>query len=251
MSVLNKIARLAGTAATTRAEQDLALWKKWRATRSPVDLSRLLDQMNPLVQREVLKWSATLAKPLLDAEGKRLAVEAFDSYDPSRGAALGTHVANRLQKMSRLSYSNQNVARLPENKLLMFHTYNVAHAKLEDAFGRTPTSDELADELGWSMKHLTQFRRQTAHQELLESGGSEGEGGPGFEAEETDHTVDFIHHDLPPTQKAIFEHLTGYAGTKMLSNQDIQRKLGLSQGQYSYQKKLLVDRIENVYAGRR
>lgn len=253
-NALDKIAQLAGAAAVTRSEQDLALWRKWKASRASGDLSKLLDQMNPLIQREVSKWSATLARPLLEAEGKRLAAEAFGDYDASRGAALGTHVATRLQKMSRLSYSNQNVARLPENKILMFHTFNVAHSKLEDQFGRAPTSDELADELGWSMKHLTQFRKQTAHQERLESGGNEETGGSGgslFEAEEADHTVDFIHHDLPPMQKAIFEHLTGYAGTKVLSNQEIQKKLGLTQGQYSYVKKRLVDHIEGVTAGRR
>lgn len=249
---LLKVAQLAASAAQTRGEQDLVLWRKWKNTRADADLSKLIDQMTPLIIREVNKWSGSLARPLLEAEGKRLAVEAFQDYDPNRGAGLGTHVATRLQKMSRLSYSNQNVARLPENKMLMFHSYNVAHSKLQDELGRPPTADELTDELGWSMKHLTKFRQQIAHQELLESGGTEGEGaGDLAEADEQDHLVDFIHHDLPPQQKAIFEHLTGYGGTKRLSNQDIQKKLGLTQGQYSYLKGKLVTHIENVHAGRR
>lgn len=254
MAVLERIAKLASTAAATRGEQDFALWQEWKRSPSDQNLSALLRQVDPLIQKEVNKWSGTLARPLLETEGKRLAVEAFKTYDPTKGAGIGTHVTNSLLKMSRLSYSNQNVARLPENKMLAFHSYNLAHSELQDSLGRVPTVDELADHLGWSIPHLTDFRKQISHQELLESGGtSTGEGNAGqlFDAEETDHTVDFIHHDLPPTQKAIFEHLTGYGGTKVLSNGAIQKKLGLTQGQYSYQKKKLLDHVEGVVGGKR
>jgi DNA-directed RNA polymerase specialized sigma subunit len=193
-----------------------------------------------------------LARPLLETEGKRLAVGAFHSYDPNKGAALGTHVVNSLQKMSRLSYANQNVARLPENKMLMYHTFNLANSQLTDNLGRAPTTDELADHLGWSIKHLTGFRKDISRQELLESGGHspEGNSGPLFDADEQDHTLDFVHHDLPPPQKAIFEHLTGYGGAPILSNQEIQKKLNLTQGQYSYLKGKLVSLIEKTTGGK-
>lgn len=248
--VLERVAQLASTAAQSRSEQDHALWLKWKKNPSDTNASALLTQVNPLVQRETNKWSGTLARPLLETEGKRLAMGAFETYDPSKGAALGTHVVNSLQKMSRLSYANQNVARLPENKMLMFHTYHLGHSTLQDELGRAPTSDELADHLGWSMKHLTAFRKDISHQELLESGGVEGSDAGLFVAEEQDHTVDFIHHGLPPQQKAIFEHLTGYGGAEVLSNQEIQKKLGITQGVYSYQKEKLLNHIEAVTTGK-
>ena len=248
MALLNKIAALAASAAPSRSEQDLALWKAWKKSPTDANLSALLSQVNPLIHREVNKWAGSLARPLLETEGKQLAVEAFKDYNPSMGAAIGTHVANRLQKMSRLSYSNQNVARLPENKMLQFHTYSLGHSELADRFGRAPNTDELADHLGWSIPHLTNFRKQIGRQELLESGGAAGEAGTGalFEADEQDHTVDFIHHDLAPPQKSIFEHLTGYGGAKVLGNAAIMKKLKMTQGQYSYQKKLLIDHVENI-----
>jgi DNA-directed RNA polymerase specialized sigma subunit len=194
-----------------------------------------------------------LARPLLESEGKLLALEAFKTYDESHGAALGTHVTNQLQKMSRISYAHQNVARLPENKMLMFHTYNIAHSQLADQFGRHPTTDELADHLGWTIPHLTKFRTQIGRQEVLESGGAAGEAGTAAltSETETDHTVDFIHHGLPPQQKALFEHLTGYGGVKVLSNQQIMKKMDLTQGQYSYLKKQLIDHTESVVGGKK
>lgn len=254
MPTLDKIAVLAQSAAPNRGALDLAAWKQWKSSKSDKDLSSLIDRVTPLVHREANKWSSALARPLLEAEGKRLAVEAFHNFDPKGGAALATHVVNRLQKMSRLSYANQNVARLPENKMLMYHTYNLGHSELQDRLGRGPTVDELADHLGWSMKHLTQFRTQIGRQELLESGGNattDGNAGDMFDADDQDHTVDFIHHDLPPLHKAIFEHLTGYGGAKILDNQEIMAKLKLTQGQYSYAKKNLIAQVKSVQEGKR
>ncbi len=252
-TVLQRVAALALATEPSRSEKDLAAWRAWKASPTDANLSALLRQIDPLIQREANNWQASLARPLLEAEGKRLAVMAFNNYDANRGAALATHVANYLKKMSRLAYANQNVARLPENKMLMFHTYNVGHAALSDQLGRAPTADELADHLGWSLKHLTTFQRQTAHQEILESGGNaDDESNPvsAVEAEKQDHLVDFIHHDLPPPQKAIFEHLTGYGGAPVLSNQKLMKKLKMTQGQYSYQKRLLVQHLEKVTAGK-
>lgn len=251
MSVLKNVAKLASSVAGTRQEQDLALWKKWKQMPTDANASALLKSVDPLIQREVNKWSGSLARPLLETEGKRLAMESFHGYDPNRGAAIGTHVVNQLQRMSRLSYSNQNAARLPENKMLQYHAFTMGHATLQDELGRAPTADELSDHLGWSGKHLAKFRQEIGHQELLESGGIEGASAGTFTAEESDHTVDFIHHDLPPRQKAIFEHLTGYGGAEILSNQQIQKKLKITQGQYSYDKKKLLDHVEGVTTGKR
>jgi DNA-directed RNA polymerase specialized sigma subunit len=251
MSVLKKVAKLADVAVGTRQDQDLALWRKWKQSPTDANASALLKAMDPLIQREVNKWSGSLARPLLETEGKRIAMGAFHDYDPNRGAALGTHVVNQLQKMSRLSYSNQNVARLPENKMLQFHAHTMADTELRDRLGRSPTADELSDHLGWSNRHLSKFRQEIGHQELLESGGTEGSSAGTFTAEETDHTLDFIHHDLAPRQRAIFEHLTGYGGTEILTNQQIQKKLKITQGQYSYDKKKLIDHVEDVNSRKR
>jgi len=249
--VLERVAQLVTSVAQGRGERDRVLWEQWKRNPTDTNASALLQQVNPLIQREAIKWAGTLARPLLETEGKRLAMLAFQSYDPNRGTALGTHVVNQLQKMSRLSYANQNVARLPENKMLQFHAYHLGHAELQDTFGRPPTTDEMADRLGWSTRQIELFRKQTGHQELLESGGTENVTKSLAMADDADHLVDFIHHDLPPQQKTIFEHLTGYRGAEQLNNQQIQKKLNITQGQYSYQKRKLLDTVEAINAGKR
>lgn len=188
-----------------------------------------------------------MSRSLLESEGKRLAVEAFKTYDPKQGAALSTYVASRLPKLSRLTYSHMNAARMSETSAMMFHTVSVATNELRDVHGREPTHDELADRLGWSRKKLTSFQQQASRKEFVES-----EEHPDDENSE-DHLVDFIYHDLTPQQKKIFEYTTGYGGGKKKSGQEIMKELGLTQGQLSYQKSIIVQAVERarVIHGRR
>lgn len=223
--------------------KDIELWRAWKKSRNPNDLQRLLDQMMPIVNREVAKWAPAISRSLLESEGKRLAVEAFEKYSPNEGAALSTYLASRLPKLSRLVYSNQNTARLSETKTLLFHTYHSAYNALKDQHGREPTNDELSDNLGWGKRKLEQFQRQAHRKEFIES-----EEHPDFEDAE-DHLVDFIYHDLTPLQKSIFEYSTGYQGKPKLSGQEIMKKLKITQGMLSYQKSLMVKAVELAKAG--
>jgi DNA-directed RNA polymerase specialized sigma subunit len=212
-----------------------------------MNLQRVLDQLNPVIQRAVNRWSGTLARPALELEAKTLAREAIGTYRPGAGASLATHVTNRLQKLSRLNYQHQNLARIPEYQNLKYNTYQRAQAQLQDELGRDPTNEELADQLGWSRPAVTHFQRNL-RQEFIESGDtppifddSPGESG----------MVDYIYYDLSPIQQKIFEFTSGYQGAPRLSNPEIMKKLNLTQGQLSYQKRLMINRIENIKSGRK
>jgi len=222
---------------------DTELWRRWKKTKAPDDLQKLLTQMNPILLREVNKWAPSMSRSYLEAEAKRLAVEAFESYDPSYGTALSTHVASRLPKLSRVVYATQNTARLSETKNLLFHVYHTATNELRDRHGREPTNEELADNLGWSPKKLEQFQRQSQRKEFVES-----EDHPDEEDAE-DHLVDYIYHDLTPLQKSIFEYSTGYQGKPKLSGEAMMKKLSITQGQLSYQKTLIVQAVGRAKAG--
>ncbi len=230
-----------------RREDDTNAWKAWQGNPNSRNMGNVLGQLNPLIQKEVNRWSGTysLARPLLELEANRLAAEAIHSYNPQRGAALATHVTNRLKKLSRLPYTHQNLARLPEHQTLKFHTYHSAKAELEDKFGREPTADELTDQLGWSRPYMTRFRK-SLRREFLES----GDPVPIFDRPSDDaQTIDFVYNDLSPMQKIIFEHTTGYSGAATLSNPQLMKKLKLSQGQLSYQKRLLINKVSNLTGG--
>jgi len=226
-------------------QKDVDAWRQWKSSPTPGNMERVLKRVDPVVQSEVNRWSGTLARPLLELEAKRLAAEAISSYSPNRGAALATHVTNRLKKLSRLSYTHQNVARIPEYQTMQYHTFTSAKNSLENQLGREPSGAELAQKLKWSRPYLDRFQR-SLRKEFLES----GEPPPIFDKPSDDAgLIDFIYNDLSPKQQTLFQHTTGYMGSPVLSNNQLMKKLRMSQGQLSYQKRLLTNHIKDVTGG--
>ncbi len=227
-----------------RQQQDLDLWREWKNTGSPDTLKKLLTRLQPLIKREVDKWKSTIPPAALESKGRLLTVEALRTYNPNMGAAIGTHVTSRLRKLSRHVYPHMNVARLPENKQLMFNTVSVAQNNLYDSLGRDPTVTELADELKWTPKKVSAFQGAFSKRELVESEGSNIE----LEAEDSTLT-DFYYHGLPPSDQKLFEDITGYGGAKPSTNTQLRRKYNLSQGQLSYKKRKFTVDIRRIQQG--
>lgn len=231
----------------TVAQKDIALWREWKRTPNSMTLQRILDQLNPVIQRAVNQWSGTLARAALELEAKSLAREALDTYRASGGASLATHVTNRLKKLSRISYQHQNLARIPEYQLRKYHTFTTAQAQLQDELGRDPTEHELADQLAWSVPAVSAFQH-SLRQEFIES----GETPPIFDTSPGDNgIIDYIYYDLSPIQQKIFGGTAGYHEEPQLSNTQLMKKLDITQGQLSYQKRLIRDRIEKIMSGKK
>lgn len=228
-----------------RQQQDLELWREWRKTNDPNTLKKLLGRLQPLIHREVSKWDNTVPPATLESKGRQLTVEALQSYNPNMGAAIGTHVTARLRKLSRHVYPHMNVARLPENKQLMYNTVSVAQNNLYDSLGRDATVSELADELKWTPKKVSDFQTAFGRRELVESEGA-------FLDTDTEDTTltDFYYHGLPPDDQRLFEDITGYGGSKPQNNTQLQKKYNLTQGQLSYKKRKFVIAIKGIQQGR-
>jgi len=227
------------------ADKDMELWRQWKKKPSDAHAMALLHQVNPMIQKEVNRWAGTLARPAIELEAKRLAMEAMSTYQPTRGAAVGTHMMNRLRKLSRLPYTHQNAARMPEYQTLKFHTHNLAKAALEDKLGRSPTIDELSSELSWPKPYLADFQK-SLRQESIESGTP----APIFDIDNgASGTIDFVYNDLNTQQKKLFQYSTGYGGAKILTNPQIMKKLKMTQGQLSYLKRKLIDHVSAATGG--
>jgi len=193
-----------------------------------------------LIHKEVNRWSAgSVPRFYLEHRARRLALEAAGTYDPARGAALGTHVVNGLKKLSRVVYTHQQIARVPEYHTLRGTTYRRAETDLTDRLGRDPTTAELSDELGWSPRYLAAFLKGGQRKEMTETGAA----APVFGRAGDDLLADFAYQGLDPIDKKILEHTTGFGGAKELNNNDLARKLNLTLGQLSYRKRKMVDSI--------
>lgn len=223
------------TTTTTRAD-DVTLWRRWKETNSQADLERLMRQVMPLIMNEVRKSDRVVSPLVLEAQAKRIALKAFQTYDPGRGVLLSTHVVANLQKLSRTRYEHQSTLSVPEQHRITFNKIQMVHAQMEDELGRRPNIDEIADRLGLPQAHIKKIVGNVARKEFLESGE-----GPAFQRQSDDDVIHLAYADMTPLQKRIFEMRTGYNGTSVPNpaiirdGAGIMKELDITQGQLSYQ----------------
>jgi len=229
---------------------DIQQWKIYRDTKSLTERDKLYTRMKPLVMKQVHKWSGPIPQDVLHNSAKALAFKAFDTYNPNKGAALSTHVTNSLAPLSRVVYTHQNTARLPENLTLKVHSYNAAKEHLTTVNGYEPTTGQLHEQLGWAKKELDRLETYM-RRDLVESEGGLSDSFYG-QADDTDSDLlAAMHMDLMPDEKIFFEALTGYGDKPKLSNANIMKKLNINQAQLSYKKNLLTKKIQSFMQGRR
>lgn len=227
-------------------DRDTALWSEYKRSPTTANLERLMTQFSGIINSQTNKWSGPLPRDVLRNEAKMLAMKAFDTYDPAAGASLATYLTNQLLPLSRIVYTYQNSARMPENITQKVNVYNSAVNDLKFTLGREPTTDELHSELGWTASEISRVRDYN-HKELIESGPTVSSQFYSRQRDDADDLViGAIYMELTPQEKALFECTTGYNGHKVLDNPAAMKKLGLSQAQLSYQKTKLKQKIESI-----
>lgn len=220
-----------------RRQKDQDLYDHWKQTGSKQSLGLLIDQLSPVIYSEVRSASGSLPTAALAAEAKKWAFKAIQSYDPSKGTAISTHVMNYLPKVRRLNYRFQNAVRLPENMQLKFHEFNRAVMDLTDQLNRDPTEGELAEKLGWSKPHVIKFKN-SLYADLIESSSAK----PAEFAQFNDNAILMQHlmAQLTTDEKFILEN------TKVLSSTEIANKLKININRLNYLKSKLTQKIKKL-----
>ena len=223
-------------------DRDNELWKTWKKDPSKDNLHTLFKQVNPILQKEVNRWSGgSVATPVLQVNAKKLALQAFGTYNPDK-SALSTHVTNQLKGLSRDPYTYINPARMPEHRQIKFKTYTDAEERLTELNGRKPTAAELANDLSWSLAETGRFRKEMRNEYSTSQPVP-----PGFEsADIADGVITYVYHDLSPQDQLVMEHTTGFGGAPILAAKDLTKQTGLTQGQISHSKRRIKSQIESA-----
>lgn len=209
-----------------RAAKELELWNAWKKTGNKRTLSSLLDSFRPMIGGVVNKFRpAHLPPSAVEAEAMSQAINAFGSYNPKSGAALGTHVYNNLKRVQRFVVERQNIGRIPDHRSLQVGTYNTVKTDLSEQLGREPSALELSDELNWSPAEVEriskELRREVPESNLISDFS--------FNRVTPEQKVlSYIYYELSPQEKTAFEYLTGWGGKPKLSDADIAKRVGVS-----------------------
>lgn len=219
--------------------KDQELFDQWKKTGSKQDLGKLVNQLSGVIFQEVNRQSGTLPSAALSAEAKKWAIKGIQSYDPSKGTQLSTHVTNYLQRVRRMNYKYQNAVRLPENMQMQYRAWNMANQELADQLNRDPTEEELAKHLGWSKPQVVKYKN-SLYSDLVESASDKP--AEYTQYNENAELMDYLLSQLTHDEKFILDNV------KEMPAPQIAAKLGVNINRYNYLKKQLQKKIEKIKA---
>lgn len=229
-----------------RFANDVNLWETWKQNgEKPEDLRPLMSNFRGLIRNHANRWVAGVDLPpaAIHAEFNKSALDAFRTYDPTKGTKLSTWVSNRLRSAQRWITSNQNVGRIQEKRLYKIGLFNNAVSSLDNELGREPTTQELSDHLGWSEPEIGRMQME------LRKATPMGHGADGFDPtvvmpDRDTEILNLIRFELDPEEMLAYEYLVGYGGKPVLRPGEIATKLGWSPSKVSHVKNRIAAKIE-------
>ena len=223
------------------------LYNTWKAEPSPRNTGQLLQNLQPAIDRGMAAHlGANTNDPIMRSRARQLVLKALPRYDPSR-SQLGTFITSQLRGLKREAAKQGRILSMPERVAMERGALLGAEAEFEDANGRSPSVQELADKTGLSVRRITYVRkfRSPVAEGTIEAAneGTENEAPQIAVRGHSDPWADVVYDSLDNTNKRIFEWTSGYGGAPKLSGEEIAKKLRLTPGAVSQRKA----RIQKIY----
>lgn len=193
--------------AAARKQTELEHLQRWRDSGDPQHLQPLLQAYEPVIAQKVRQWKApSVPEAAFRAELKTHVLQAFQTYDPNRGAALNTHVENTMRKAQRYNVRYQNFAHIPEAQVAKIAPITKAQNELTDMLGRPPTNEEIADHIGEPLKNVNRVLKA----QVADVQSSKFESDPNAAALQRDEEIlSLLPFSLDPEEKQVFDYLYG------------------------------------------
>lgn len=229
-------------------KQEIEMWKKWKKTKDPKYANNLLHSMDGFLQSYVNKFAnSPLPRPAIESHARILAVKAFHTYDPNKGAALSTHLGHELKHLTRYVLDYQNVGKIPENRGIAISKYQNIKANLTDELGRDPNTIELAEHLQWSPAEVSRMQTELRQDLNIVQGKEEAFFDIGFNlTDKTRDIVEFVYYSVGPEEKNILEYSFGLGGNPKLNPEEIAIRMNKSVLQIRDMQKALALKIKEA-----
>jgi DNA-directed RNA polymerase specialized sigma subunit len=222
-------------------------YKLWQEQPTPDNMGKLLEAASPNIDSAIRSYGG--GNPALRSRARRIAIDAFKTYDPKKGAKLSSHLMTQLQPLQRHAREYSQLVKVPERVSLDLYKLKQAEQTHMDTKGREASDKELADHTGFSMRRIAKLRNFKKG-EVAESGLTEMDEGesavmyPGVQQLDPSMiAMEYVHHDLMPIDQMILEWKTGYNGKPILSNNEIAKRLSLSAGAISQRSAKIAARL--------
>lgn len=245
LGLLSDMEKTAADDLRKKQQSEMNMWNSWKDNgMQPHELRPLIKSFRPLINGEANRWAGRVRDvppAAIRAEFTNQFVRALETYDPTRGAALNTHIRHHLRKAPRFVTTYQNPGRIPETRIYKIRELSNAEAELDERFGRPPTQIELADHLKWSPRTVDTLQREVRKAYPTSF----------FETDPSSQTpsrqqeiLRLLPYELTPDERAVFEHLHGVGGKPELTPGEIATKLNMSAPKVSRLKLAIKQKYE-------
>jgi RNA polymerase sigma factor FliA len=142
----------------------VALWERYKSDADPAARERLILQYSPLVKyvagRVSVGLPATIEHADLVSYGMFGLIDAIEKFDLDKGVKFETYAIARIK--GAIIDELRSIDWIPRSVRAKARDVEKALAALELRLRRTPTEQELADELGVQVKDLRQMLTQVS-----------------------------------------------------------------------------------------
>jgi len=223
---------------------ELELWRKWKeGGENPRDLAPLLRSFKPLIRSKANVYKGKvkmIPDSAIEAEFQLRFVDALRTYDPKKGS-LGTYIYRYLDKSKRFIVENQNIGRIPENRVYKIRQYTSARDELSEDLGRVPSVEEVSQRLGWRLAEAKRMDSELRN-DLLTQGFEEDP--YSLTPSKSEEVLRLFKYELTGNERAVYEHLTGYGRPKLSSTSEIAKKLKMPDYQVSRLKNAIQKKLK-------
>lgn len=227
---------------TTKQENELAQ----RIKRGDASARDQMIQANLRLVVHIAREYEHCGMPLLDLinEGNIGLMKAVERFDPSKGAKFSTYASLWIKQSMRRALADQSkTIRLPVNAADTLYRMRRTAVKLSEELGREPNDEELAQELGLSLRRVTELNIASLRPASLDASIGDEDSSrlgevvedeaavmPNDELEEkTDlEIVRELVKDLDPREATILRSRFGLEGTPEKTLEEIGKKFGLT-----------------------
>lgn len=221
---------------TPKVDPGNAAWDAWHQSDTPETRKALLEAVSPQIGTALHTFAPGMEQGLL-LKANTMALKAASTYDPNRGLKFKSYVYQQLQPLQRIVGKRSNIVQIPERHLIEGRRLAEETQRFQDENGYEPSTADLADFTGMSVKRIEAIRSHRAA--VSESKATSPEGDPMAAQREDIQKAwcDYIYGSLPSFDQKIYEWRTGYAGSPVLGVVDIAKRLNTSPATVSQRMK--------------
>ena len=215
-------------------------WRRWKAAPTPHNLSAVLATVKPVIASAASRFPGA-SPELVQSEGRRLAIQAAQSFDPEAGTSFNTHVFNHLRPIGRFAQKVTRAISVPREKGREISGFVKFNRDFLEDNGREPSDHEIRDHLGISNKKLQALRNGEFYEFAEGQTENPMEVDPG--ESRLSRWTDLVYHDLPDRDRLIMDHSLGRNGREQLDANQIAAKMKIDPSYVRKRTLVIANRI--------